>query len=485
MPKLIVRSALWNGVAVALIVSLVACSNAPEDAPAAQATVAPVVTATLALQATAAPQPTSTSAPEPTAVPAPLPTLPILPTVVADTPTPVPTNPEAERLSAIGLELLTDLTADYSPRESGTDGELAAAEFIGRYLEDMGYVVEFQPVEVEYIPWSEKFVSLIGDGRPDLRAVPMAMSGLGDVTAPLVSVGKAFEEDIPDEGLDGVIALIERGQITFEEKVNRVANAGAVAAIIYNNERGNFRGALQSDGPIPAASLSLEEGEDVLQLLEDETELEARVTIEMSLLNSQNVIAELDGQSTECGVVVMGGHYDSVADTQAAGDNGTGVASLLVMAEELAEAHSEDESLPYALRFIFFGVEEIGLYGSRHYVDNLSEQDHGEIIAMLNFDAMGKGEAAVVGSDDLVDKAIDYADGNDITLNRSNESAGFGSDHASFLNADIPALFFFGDDFSIINSPDDVLEEVEPSIMGANMVVGLGMLEEFECKPQG
>ena len=485
MPKLIVRSALWNGVAVALIVSLVACSNAPEDAPAAQATVAPVVTATLApqptaaLQATAAPQATSTSAPEPTAVPAPL------PAVVAATPTTVPTNPEAERLSAIGFELLTDFTADFSPRESGTDGELAAAEFIGRYLEDMGYVVEFQPVEVEYIPWSEEFVSLIGDGRPDLRAVPMAMSGLGDVTAPLVSVGKAFEEDIPDEGLDGVIALIERGQITFEEKVNRVANAGAVAAIIYNNERGNFRGALQSDGPIPAVSLSLEEGEDVLQLLEDETELEARVTIEMSLLNSQNVIAELDGQSTECGVVVMGGHYDSVADTQAAGDNGTGVASLLVMAEELAEAHSEAESLPYALRFIFFGVEEIGLYGSRHYVDNLSEQEPGEIIAMLNFDAMGKGEAAVVGSDDLVDRAINYADGNGITLNRSNEPAGFGSDHASFLNADIPALFFFGDDFSIINSPDDVLEEVEPSIMGANMVVGLGMLEEFECKPQG
>ena len=210
MPKLIVRSALWNGVAVALIVSLVACSNAPEDAPAAQATVAPVVTATLApqptaaLQATAAPQATSTSAPEPTAVPAPLPTVPILPAVVAATPTTVPTNPEAERLSAIGLELLRDLTADYSPRESGTDGELAAAEFIGRYLEDMGYVVEFQPVEVEYIPWSEEFVSLIGDGRPDLRAVPMAMSGLGDVTAPLVSVGKAFEEDIPDGGLDGV-----------------------------------------------------------------------------------------------------------------------------------------------------------------------------------------------------------------------------------------------------------------------------------------
>ena len=86
-----------------------------------------------------------------------------------------------------------------------------------------------------------------------------------------------------------------------------MADAGAVAAIVYNNERGNFRGALQSDGPIPAASLSLEEGEDVLQLLEDEPEMEVRIKVEMTLLNSQNVVAELDNQSTECGVVVMGG----------------------------------------------------------------------------------------------------------------------------------------------------------------------------------
>ena len=56
MPKLIVRSALCSAVAVALIVSLVACSNATDDAPAAQATVAPVATVTLAPQPIAAPQ---------------------------------------------------------------------------------------------------------------------------------------------------------------------------------------------------------------------------------------------------------------------------------------------------------------------------------------------------------------------------------------------------------------------------------------------
>ena len=406
------------------------------------------------------------------------------PTTVVDTPTPAPTNPEAERLSAKGMELLTQFTEEYSPRESGSDGERAAAGFIGGYLKDLGYIIEYQPVEAEHIPWNQEFVSLIGDSRTNLRSIPLAQTGMGDVTAPLVSVGRAFEDDIPENGLQGTIALVERGQITFEEKVNRVADAGALAAIIYNNERGNFRGALQSDGPIPAASLSREQGEEILRLLEDEPELQARVKIESVLLDSQNVIAELDNQADECGVVVMGAHYDSVADTEAAGDNGTGVASLLIMAEALANAHYDDEQpLSYAVRLVFFGVEEIGLYGSRHYVDSLSEEERDNVIAMLNFDAMGKGNASVVGSANLVGKAVQYAESNGIDLSSSDQPSGFGSDHAPFLAVDIPALFFFGDDFSIINSPDDVLEEVEPEVMGANMAVGLGLLEGFECKP--
>ena len=473
----LMRHALYGAIVFAVSIAIVACGDTTDESPAAPQQAAPQANAPPAT-ATAVPQAAPTVAPMPTVAPSPE------PTAVADTPTPVPENQEAVRLSGEGMELLTRFTEEYSPRQSGSDGELAAAEYIKAHLEELGYDAVFQPVEVEHIPWGGEFVSLAGDGRPDLRAVPMSKTGFGDVSAPLVSVGKAFEDEIPEGGLDGVIALIERGEITFEEKVNRVADAGAVAAIIYNNERGNFRGALQSDGPIPAASLSQEEGEDVLQLLEDEPELVARVKIETVLLDSQNVIAELNDQAAECGVVVMGGHYDSVANTQAAGDNGTGVVSLLLMAEEVAD-ELIDGDLPFAVRFVFFGVEEIGLYGSKHYVDELSEGEREEIIAMLNFDAMGKGNASVEGSAALVDRATRYAVDNGIRLNSRRNSEGFGSDHASFLAVDIPALFFYGDDFSIINSPDDVLEEVDPSVMGANMTVGLGVLQEFECEPQG
>ena len=477
--KRLIRPGVWGAFAVALIMALAACGDAPEDTPPIARPTPPAATATLTVIEVPSPQATSTSISTATPFSAsPSNTVPAAPS-------PTPTNPDAERLAAKGMEILTKFTDEYSPRESGSDGELAAAVFIKGYMEELGFDAKFQQFEVEHLFWSEEFVSLVGDNRPNLRAVPLARTGYGEASGPLVPVGKAFEDDIPEGGLKGAVALIERGEITFEEKVNRVANAGAVAAIIYNNERGIFRGSLQSNGPIPVASLSLEQGNQVLELLEDEPELEARVKIQTTLLDSQNVIAELNNQAAECGVVVIGGHYDSVADTQAAGDNGTGVASLLVMAEELANAHYDEERpLPYAVRFIFFGVEEIGLLGSRYYVDELSSEERQSIIAMLNFDAMGKGDASVQGSSELTEIAATLALENHIVLKKMPSAEGFGSDHASFMNADVPALFFFGDDFSLINSPDDVLEEVEPSIMGAHIVVGLGLLQEFECKPQ-
>jgi serine protease len=61
----------------------------------------------------------------------------------------------------------------------------------------------------------------------------------------------------------GKVVLCERGEISFFEKVSNVQNSGGVAAVIYNNEPGNFFGTL-GDGNssnIPAISLSQEDGQ--------------------------------------------------------------------------------------------------------------------------------------------------------------------------------------------------------------------------------
>ncbi|MEJ7576542.1 MAG: S8 family serine peptidase [Pyrinomonadaceae bacterium] len=62
-------------------------------------------------------------------------------------------------------------------------------------------------------------------------------------------------------GVSGNIALIQRGTISFADKVTNAMNQGATAAIIYNNVAGDFSGTLGAAGNwIPAVTVSQETG---------------------------------------------------------------------------------------------------------------------------------------------------------------------------------------------------------------------------------
>lgn len=74
---------------------------------------------------------------------------------------------------------------------------------------------------------------------------------------PLAYAGLAREEDVEDLDLQGKIALIERGEITFVEKIHHVEEKGAVLAVIYNSEKGgnNFFEMNVEGTTIPALAL--------------------------------------------------------------------------------------------------------------------------------------------------------------------------------------------------------------------------------------
>lgn len=62
---------------------------------------------------------------------------------------------------------------------------------------------------------------------------------------------------------DGAVVLCERGEISFYDKVMSVEDGGGVAAVIYNNEPGNFYGTLdeRNSSEIVAISLSQADGQ--------------------------------------------------------------------------------------------------------------------------------------------------------------------------------------------------------------------------------
>jgi len=77
--------------------------------------------------------------------------------------------------------------------------------------------------------------------------------------------------NVDAKGLHGNIALIKRGKISFYDKAKQAQDAGAVAAVIYNNETGPFQGSVENElAPlqIPVVSITKNNGEWLVKQLE-------------------------------------------------------------------------------------------------------------------------------------------------------------------------------------------------------------------------
>ena len=98
-----------------------------------------------------------------------------------------------------------------------------------------------------------------------------------------------------------------------------------------------------------------------------------------------NLIADWPGGDTT-NTVMVGSHLDSVAAGPGINDNGSGSASILEVALEVAR---QGITPTRHLRFAWWGAEERGLIGSDFYVDSLSATARANIEAYYNFDMVG------------------------------------------------------------------------------------------------
>jgi aminopeptidase YwaD len=236
---------------------------------------------------------------------------------------------------------------------------------------------------------------------------------------------------------------------------------------------GLFRGVLRTQPDFPVISISRNDGEAIEELLAD-SEVEASIALTLEDLPSQNVIAEKKGPSES--VVVLGGHYDSVPGVAGANDNASGTAVLVTLARMLA-----DVDLPFTLRIIPFGSEELGLLGSQFYVESLTEDELENTKAMLNFDALGTGSGvSVFGDGDITEMVSEIGDqiGVDVAVTRG--MRGGSSDFASFREAGVPYLMFFGDDVTRIHTERDTLEFVQPEMLGGAAAIAAALLQSPE-----
>ncbi|PUA79812.1 M28 family metallopeptidase [Nocardioides currus] len=108
-------------------------------------------------------------------------------------------------------------------------------------------------------------------------------------------------------------------------------------------------------------------------------------TFSTSAGTTYNLVADWPGGDPNH-VVMTGAHLDSVSVGPGINDNGTGSAGILENALAFAASGITPKN---HLRFGFWGAEELGLLGSKHYVSTLSTAEKDKIELYLNFDMIG------------------------------------------------------------------------------------------------
>jgi Zn-dependent M28 family amino/carboxypeptidase len=339
-------------------------------------------------------------------------------------------------------------------RAAGTEGYEASVTYVADQLRQAGYRPEVQRFDATTAR-NRTPPLLEVPGAPDApRAqedfLPFAFSGNGDVAAATRTVDLAAGAAASTSGCEpadfagfprGTIAVLQRGTCPFRVKAENAQRAGAAAAVIYDpGQPAVVTGTLGGPGiTIPVLAVTPEVAGE---LTGDNAGRQARVRVDVESQSrpTSNVIAELAGSGGR--VVMVGAHLDSVSAGPGMNDNASGSATVLELARQLAGTE------PAAtVRFAWWGGEELGLLGSRHYLEQLDRPDRDRIALYLNLDMVaspnvrrlvydGSAGAAPPGSQVIQQVLTDYLRGQGLAVGTT--SLGGGSDHASFAAAGIP-----------------------------------------------
>ena len=99
--------------------------------------------------------------------------------------------------------------------------------------------------------------------------------------------------------VQGKIALVKRGDITFQDKAAAAEKAGAAAVVIYNNREGNFFGSLGEENvrpKIPVVSIALSDGQLMLAALQGKESRAAKLRLTPEEVAQPDRLAEFSSR---------------------------------------------------------------------------------------------------------------------------------------------------------------------------------------------
>ena len=407
---------------------------------------------------------------------------------------------------------LSQLCDEIGPRLPGTAGMSVAVDWAVEQLQDAGV----DTVGLEPFPGPQSW----REGRTRVEAlspVPFDIvavaTGWSPPTSPrvlralLLAAGNGSEGDITGLGVRaaGKILLVELAEansfyglgVEQRQAIIAMREAGRVnaAGVLFASTRPNrllYRHVHTVTGsldPVPSAVATREDALRLSRLLEAGHEVELLMSLTNKVgpeITGQNVVAEIQGTDLAEEIVILGAHLDSWDLGSGCLDNGVNVVLTIEAARAIAASGSRPRR---TIRFVLFGAEEQGLFGSRGYVRTHREELDNVTAVVVHDMGVGRVEGYALHGRHELEKGLRAAMKpiSRSGATRHTTDAFFGSDHFDFLLEGVPVLVAIqdtGDYYQTYHSAADTLDKLDVSDVrkatriAAATVYGLANLPE-------
>ncbi|MDH1602996.1 M28 family peptidase [Empedobacter sp. GD03739] len=366
-------------------------------------------------------------------------------------------NKEVQQNSE-AYQQLKKATETIGHRATGTENGRIAEEYAANLLRSYGYDVSFQ--EFTFSGWNRKSLDLKINNQP-IKAVALAHSPANvSLSGELIDLANGLEDDYKKIGdkvkgkivfaalglLDGTPKEIEN--LHRSEKTALAEKYGAKGIILFNRPAGGIllTGTASVTGEIikiPAINISLEDGLKIKENLSKGKEI-AKIEMknDVGQMKGRNIIAKKIGSKFPNEKIVLGGHLDSWDLATGAIDNGVGSFSVMDIARTYKKLNLQNDR---TIEFVLFMGEEVGLIGSKYYVNQaLKDGSINQIKVMSNMDMTTNPKSYYSTMESNLPILTDYA--NDVQKVipdfklKTFASVDLHSDHQPFMLQGVPII---------------------------------------------